>query len=282
MFETWKNYIIGITALLAVIGFLTLGEKFSSQSGTTNTIPLSISPTPKPETTTETVRVLIRSEEENESNKPIENVNVEFKVSNGSPPNKKTGKDGYTDIEIPQGVNVEIYLTHKDYAPAKYTVNSNIEPGKTKEYFLKRKPKVSSSSISIPSVPEPTISGEWKGKYACLQGITGVTVAIAQTGNKVIADFSLYLASNKLNIPSGVAKYEGDFNPISRRIRFPQGIWIEQPAPFWTAFGFHGQFDENLETFSGKMDHHSCTTINLRRKDSKALSRNGYKNATKA
>jgi hypothetical protein len=35
--------------------------------------------------------------------------------------------------------------------------------------------------------------------------------------------------------------------------------------PFWIAFGFHGKFDENLKMFFGEMDHHKCTTINLKK-----------------
>ncbi|MGF1977117.1 MAG: hypothetical protein RMY30_016280 [Nostoc sp. CmiSLP01] len=253
-------------ALLAMLGFIALREKFFGTSNTPDTTAQSISP--KPEKMTEKVRLLIRSEEDNELNEPIENVSVEFAVSNGSSSIKKTGNDGYADIEIPQGVDVVIYLKHKDYVQRKYTINSGVEPGKTKEYFLKRKLKANLSSISIPSKPEPTISGVWEGRYTCSLGITGVTVAIAQTGNKVIADFSPYPVPENPNIPRGVAKYEGDFNSTSRSIYFPRGTWIHQPAPFWTAFGFQGQFDENLEKFSGNMDHHSCKTINLSRKHS--------------
>lgn len=266
MSQTWKNYIMGTIALLAMMGFLTLREKFFGTSDTSDTIAQSISP--KIEKETEKVRLLIRSEEDNELNEPIENVDVEFAVSNGSSYIQKTGNDGYAYIEIPQGVDVVIYLKHKDYVQRKYTLNSSVQLGKTKEYFLKRKPKASLSSISIQSVPEPTVSGEWKGTYTCSKGITGVTVAIAQTGNKAIADFSLYPVPENPNIPRGLAKYEGDFNSTSRSMRFSRGTWIDQPAPFWTAFGFQGQFDENLEMFSGKMDHYSCTNINLKRKDS--------------
>jgi len=118
-----------------------------------------------------------------------------------------------------------------------------------------------------PSEPEPMISGVWVGTYTCSKGMTGVTVDIAQTGNVVIADFSLYPVSANPNVPSGMARYEGDFNSTSRRMSFPRGTWINKPASFWTAFGFHGQFDQKLETFDGRMDHHSCTTINLTRKD---------------
>ena len=113
---------------------------------------------------------------------------------------------------------------------------------------------------------EPKISGEWEGKYTCSQGVTGVTIAIDQTGNKVIAELSLYPVAENPNIPRGLAKYEGNFNSISRRMIFPEGTWLNNPGLFWTAFGFQGQFDENLEIFSGKMDHRSCTIFNLRRK----------------
>jgi hypothetical protein len=64
--------------------------------------------------------------------------------------------------------------------------------------------------------------------------------------------------------PLRVARYEGTFNSTSRYMRLPEGTW-DKPDLFWTAFGFHGTFDENLETFSGEMDHHKCKTINLKK-----------------
>jgi hypothetical protein len=265
--QNWKNYILGIIALLAIIGSLTLGEKFFATSDTPDTIGKSTLPKPEKATeATEKVRLLIRSEDDGE---PIENVTVEFAVSNGPPFTKTTGTDGYTELEIPQGVKVVIRLSHKDYVPRSVTINSSLEPGETKPYLLKRKPKVSLSSNSIPSIPEPTITGKWEGTYTCSLGITGVLVDIDQTGNSVSADFSLYpVPTNPKILKKGVARYEGDFNSTSRRVRFSRGTWIDQPYPSWVAFGFQGQFDENLEEFSGTMDHRSCKTINLKRKDS--------------
>jgi hypothetical protein len=111
------------------------------------------------------------------------------------------------------------------------------------------------------------VSGQWVGTYTCSQGITGVTVDIDQIGNKVIADFSLYPVPENPNVPRGMARYEGDFNSISRRMRFSRGTWINEPASSWTAFPFQGQFDETLEDFSGEMDGYRCTTINLKRKE---------------
>lgn len=262
MFEQWKNYVIGIIGLLAVLGFLTLGEKFWGKTDTPDTTTQSIPP--KPSTVMEKVRLRIRSEEDSEL---IKNVSVEFAVSNGSSFTGITGDDGYVDIEIPQGVEVKVRLKHKDYFPRNYTLNLSVEPNKTKDYFLKRKPKANLSSV-LTSEPKPTISGVWEGTYKCYQGITGATVTIDQTGNdEVHAIFDFYPVSNNQNILSGKIEYKAEkFYSTSRFIRFPPGTWMDRPAITWTAFGFHGQFDENLEKFSGKMDHYSCGTINLTRK----------------
>lgn len=115
--------------------------------------------------------------------------------------------------------------------------------------------------------PESTVSGIWEGTYTCSRGITGVTIDIDQTENAVIADFSLHPVPENPNVPRGLARYEGNFNSTSRRMSFPRGIWINKPASSWTAFPFHGQFDENLKTFSGEMDGYRCTTINLKNRD---------------
>jgi len=116
--------------------------------------------------------------------------------------------------------------------------------------------------------PIPTISGIWEGTYICSLGITGVTIDMSQAGNTVIADFSLHPVPENPNIPRGLARYQGDLNSTSRRISFPQGTWINKPDSFWTAYPFHGQFDENLKKFSGEIDGYRCTTIDLNKRDS--------------
>ena len=127
--------------------------------------------------------------------------------------------------------------------------------------------------------PKPAFLGEWIGTYTCSLGITGVTVSIKQDGKKISAIFHLYPLPNNSDISPGVpkyegspgiARYEGDFDSTSRYMRFPEGKWDEAPGPslLWTAVGFHGNFDEKFQTFSGKMERYTCTNINLRRKDS--------------
>ena len=133
------------------------------------------------------------------------------------------------------------------------------------------KPSIPIGSTQPPSstpTPIPTISGIWEGTYVCSLGVTGVTIDVSQSENTVIADFSLYPVPENPNIPRGLARYQGDFNSTSRRISFPKGTWINKPDSFWTAYPFHGQFDENFKNFSGEIDGYRCTTINLSKKDS--------------
>jgi hypothetical protein len=152
-------------------------------------------------------------------------------------------------------------------------------PGVMQQPTIAPSPSPTRNKPEPPQFPKlkPPISGEWAGTYVCSQGVIGVTVYIEQTGSTVVADLRLYPPSENSDIPSeekryegsdGRAIYKGDFNSISRYMRFPQGEWSKSPGFLWKAFGFQGQFDENLETFSGNMDHSGCKTFNLKRKNS--------------
>jgi len=155
--EKWKYAVLGIIFVLATTGFFTLkGVLFLDQSDPRTP------PTPIPTATQpiEKVRLRVRSE----NKEPIPNVSVEFAVSNGSSSTKLTDTGGYTDIEIPKGVGVEIYLKHRDYDPQNYIVNSEVEPGKTKEFTLKLRARADSRSIPILPAPDhpstPSTYGE--------------------------------------------------------------------------------------------------------------------------
>lgn len=243
-----------------------------------------------------------------QSDTGLPDVNVEFSYQ-GAPTLKKTDSNGYVSLEIPERGDITVYLKKEEYKSEKFTINLQADRNTTrdmymeKEFFLKHSeeiPHVLSSSTSKEAIqtpsstptqtpkPEPTISGEWEGQYTCSKKLTGVTIAMDQTGNKVIADFVLYSLPENSDIPPGVtryegphgsAKYEGDFNSIARTISFSRGTWIQQPAPFWTAFGFYGEFNENLERFDGKMNYHRCKTIHLRRKNSESTS-SGFSSIT--
>lgn len=67
--------------------------------------------------------------------KVLEKVEVRF-VSKGSPENRMTDTQGFTQIEIPSTEDIEITLSKKGFKTAKYTINLNNDPKKTRTYRL--------------------------------------------------------------------------------------------------------------------------------------------------
>lgn len=145
--ENLKFTIVGTVLALAAFGFLHMKREFSPVAN----VPKPSIPEPiKLDEAREKVSLLVRSDME----QPIRDVTVEFAVSNGSSVTKRTDSSGYTDIEIPRGIDTIIYLKHKDYVSEKYKINPNVDPGKTKEYTLKGKVKANSPFTLTPPVSE--------------------------------------------------------------------------------------------------------------------------------
>ena len=67
--------------------------------------------------------------------KVLENVEVRF-VSKGSPESRMTDTQGFAQIEIPSTEDIEITLSKKGFKIAKYTINLNNDPKKTRTYRL--------------------------------------------------------------------------------------------------------------------------------------------------
>ncbi|WP_414517729.1 hypothetical protein [Nostoc sp. PCC 9305] len=218
-----------------------------------------------------------------ETGEALEGVKVEVIAKKGPPEPEFTDINGYAKIKILGQEDVLVTLSKLGYPTQSFKINLSIDRNQVRIIRLTKSGQAKVSSIPkqpietekpLTSTPTPKlkessmISGQWVGTYTCSLGITGVTVAIDQTGDQVIADFSLYPIPENPNVPRGMSRYVGGFNSTSRVMIFPEGTWINRPGSSWKAFGFHGEFNENLEKFSGTMDHYSCKTINLSRKDS--------------
>ena len=67
--------------------------------------------------------------------KILDNVEVRF-VSKGSPETRMTDTQGFTQIEIPSREDIEITLSKKGFKTAKYTINLNNDPQKTRTFRL--------------------------------------------------------------------------------------------------------------------------------------------------
>jgi hypothetical protein len=217
-----------------------------------------------------------------ETGEPLAGVKVQV-VAKGAPENQYTDDNGYAKLNISSKGDVRVTLSKPGYTTKDFNINLSNDQNTVRYVRLAKlgQPEGSSperkhqeTSILLPTptaMPSPKASnmifGQWVGTYTCAKGITGVSIDIDQSNNKIIADFSLYPVPENPNIPRGLARYEGDFNSTSRRISFSQGTWINRPEN-WEAYPFHGQFDENLKTFSGEMNGYRCTTVKLKKKDS--------------
>ena len=82
----------------------------------------------------DSVKIAIIIESTNTA-KVLENVEVRF-VSKGSPEIRMTDTNGFTQIEIPSREDIEITLSKKGFKTAKYTVNLNNDPQKTRTFRL--------------------------------------------------------------------------------------------------------------------------------------------------
>ena len=218
------------------------------------------------------VEIIVKTE----TGEALEGVKVEV-IAKGPPEPEFTDINGYVKIKILGREDVLVTLSKSGYPTQNFTTNLLIDRNRVRVVRFNKSGQA--KQIPIPDQhieaekPLPstlnesnTISGQWIGTYTCSQGVTGVTVALDQTGNKVVADFFLYPIPENPNVPRGMSRYVGDFNSTSRRTNFPEGTWINKPGSCWRAFGFHGEFDENLEAFFGTMEHYSCKVINLTRK----------------
>jgi len=108
-----------------------------------------------------------------------------------------------------------------------------------------------------------SINGKWIGKYTCAQGITGVTLTINQKGTEIAAEFELYPLPENPNLPRGAYSLNGTFNPNTLEMNLKAAKWLKRPGATWVVVDFSGQFDSNLNRFTGRMKHPSCGSIEL-------------------
>lgn len=113
------------------------------------------------------------------------------------------------------------------------------------------------------------ITGIWKGKYTCAQGITGLTLTIDDvevhelSKTKVLeSTFSFYAVDENPIVPSG--KYsmkEKLFN--GQKLKFGVNEWIERPLGY-TMVSLDGRVSEDGKKYEGNIGGAgSCTTFSL-------------------
>lgn len=128
-FKDWPVFVkIGFGVILTALVTAGLVEipKLSSQPEATND---SSQNTPKKLVS---IDIVIESE----SSTPLENVEIRF-VFKGAPEVRRTNTDGFVQIEIPERTTVDITLSKEGFKTAKYTINLENDPNRTRVYRLR-------------------------------------------------------------------------------------------------------------------------------------------------
>ena len=109
--------------------------------------------------------------------------------------------------------------------------------------------------------PALPVVGTWVGTYECVQGETGLSLAIANTENNVLrATFAFYSLSSNPSEPTGSFDMTGQYQ--GGKVSLKPTHWVQRPAGY-NMVGLAGQVRGN--TFSGSITTGACGAFSLTR-----------------
>ncbi|MGB5961531.1 MAG: hypothetical protein WBG73_12775 [Coleofasciculaceae cyanobacterium] len=146
-------------ALLAILFIAFAGSKgleiisnLTKDSSSSNPISKESSSPASKTPDLENINIIVQ---ERESLKPIEGVEIEYIVE-GPSVRKYTDRNGQRGISIPSTRAVEITLRKRGFKTAPDTINLQVDPKKTKTFYLEpepSQPRLNQSSMLVPSTP---------------------------------------------------------------------------------------------------------------------------------
>ncbi|WP_181872871.1 OmpA family protein [Billgrantia montanilacus] len=116
-----------------------------------------------------------------------------------------------------------------------------------------------------------SVMGEWVGTYTCAQGLTGLTLTIAEaTPTSARAMFHFYADPRNPQVPTGCFTMEGNYDPVSSRLQLSGHDWLLRPSGYMFV-SFEGMIDAEGRNFQGLVSGPPrCTTFKLSRQPSPA------------
>lgn len=133
----------------------------------------------------------------------------------------------------------------------------------------------SGAALEPSSAAPRTVLGQWVGTYTCAQGLTGLTLTIAEaTPTSARAVFHFYADPRNPRVPTGCFMMDGRYDPASGKLRLDGGDWLLRPAGY-RVVSFEGEVDAEGRRFEGKVTgprapFPGCTTFHLAREPSPA------------
>lgn len=120
-----------------------------------------------------------------------------------------------------------------------------------------------------------TVLGEWVGTYTCAQGLTGLTLTIAEaTPTRARALFHFYADPQNPRVPTGCFTMDGSYDPTEGSLRLGGKDWLLRPSGYQVV-SFTGTVDSEGRRFEGLVTGArarlpGCTTFHLARAPSPA------------
>lgn len=126
-----------------------------------------------------------------------------------------------------------------------------------------------------PEAEARTVLGTWVGTYTCAQGLTGLTLTLAEaTPTRARALFHFYADPRNPRVPTGCFTMDGHYDPGSSRLRLNGQDWLLRPGGYQVV-SFDGTVDAEGKRFEGTVSGkraplRGCTLFHLARAPSPA------------
>ena len=112
---------------------------------------------------------------------------------------------------------------------------------------------VQAGAQPAPSPPSRSVLGPWVGTYVCAQGLTGLTLSIAEaTPTQARALFHFYADPRNPRVPTGGFTMTGTYDPASGRLQLKGGDWLLKPGGYRVVH-FDGHVDAEGRRFTGQV-----------------------------
>jgi outer membrane protein OmpA-like peptidoglycan-associated protein len=131
------------------------------------------------------------------------------------------------------------------------------------------------TALDAYSADARSVLGQWVGTYTCGQGLTGLTLTVAEaTPTSASALFHFYADPSNPRVPTGCFTMDGSYDPADGHLRLTGQDWLLRPSGYQLV-SFDGSVDAEGKQFEGivtgqRAPLRGCTMFHLARTASSA------------
>ena len=173
------------------------------------------------------------------------------------------------DMAHPSEIGQERAEQRLKFVPGPRITSVQKEPVRDEEAKLERPPvtvhnHVEKRSPILSGVPLPLVdlSGEWRGSYNCVQGITPLVLTI-ESGSNTNLEATFRFGGGQA-AASGEFHMKGDFDEVKGSLRLKPINWIARPAGY-QAVGLSAEVDLRNGLLVGTINWPGCSWVKLRK-----------------